>query len=376
MKTFSLIGMICTMLLLTIHTTELNAWTWWEAKNLNINADRAIYINDGCSADEQTRISNSCKAWFWTGAKFRPYIVSTTSRAAGKEDKVNVIGNDKGTNTWLGLTNFWNNSVDECDIRINTGKYSWHVGTHWTMPTTPTQYSYQSVGTHEMGHLMGLGHSSENSGETDATLRNATMYYSTGSNTSRFATLGRDDICGIQNRVGFRTGEWQIAYNPGYDVRILKNDNEAQIYIDPKGQGSTWGESVIVRKECIGGWIDAQTRNEWQEYDMDHAMIVALGIVGVDGVTRTLCYARNAPNWYSNSALVGWPNLNESPAFAVSYNQWVCVVRSLWDDYRTEYNINPAYVIEFQVRHFVYLGWQGDHGCKIKENYIRGTEPY
>ncbi len=256
---------------------------------------------------------------------------------------------------------------------MNTGRYSWHVGTHWTMPSTPTQYTYQGVATHEIGHLMGLGHSSENASETNALWRNATMYYTCSNNSSRTATLGRDDNCGIHSRVGHRTGQWQIAYNPGYNVRFLKNDNEVQIFIDPKGQGNEWGDWVIVRKEKLGGWVDSDSRIEWEEYDRDHSAIINPYVVGEDGVGRELYYARNAPNWYTNPGHIGWPDLSTYPS---SYNQWVCVAKSIWNDYINEYGVNPAYVLEVKIRHFVHKSWQGDHGCNVRNVHIRGIEPY
>jgi hypothetical protein len=51
--------------------------------------------------------------------------------------------------------------------------------------------------THEFGHTLGLGHSSENPAEPNAILRSATMYYAAHFD-GRGATLRNDDIAGVQ----------------------------------------------------------------------------------------------------------------------------------------------------------------------------------
>ncbi|TCC55180.1 matrixin family metalloprotease [Kribbella pittospori] len=79
------------------------------------------------------------------------------------------------------------NLTVEADVRYNTTDYNFTDS-----PSTCTsQYDVREVGTHEAGHVFGLGH--VGSGHT-----NLTMYTSSGTCDTKERTLGKGDVLGLR----------------------------------------------------------------------------------------------------------------------------------------------------------------------------------
>ncbi len=80
--------------------------------------------------------------------------------------------------------------IQGADIVLNDG-----VECYFQRPGTPS-LAAQELLAHELGHTLGLGHSSENPSETNTTLRDALMYYRLH-NDGRGASLRSDDLAAI-----------------------------------------------------------------------------------------------------------------------------------------------------------------------------------
>ena len=92
-------------------------------------------------------------------------------------------------------TGRWNNEtfirIQGADIVFNNG-----ISCFFQNSSNPTKAVEELMG-HETGHTLGLGHSSENPGESNQTLRDALMYYRVH-NDGRGARLSSDDIAGLR----------------------------------------------------------------------------------------------------------------------------------------------------------------------------------
>jgi hypothetical protein len=75
--------------------------------------------------------------------------------------------------------------ISEGDLTVNNG-----------LGSCLMQSGYEEIVTHEVGHTIGLGHSSDNPNEPNPTLRDATMYFLAHLD-GRGATLMSDDIAGV-----------------------------------------------------------------------------------------------------------------------------------------------------------------------------------
>ncbi len=81
--------------------------------------------------------------------------------------------------------------IQGADIVLNDG-----IGCLFERSANPGKAFEELIG-HETGHTLGLGHASENAGETNQTLRDALMYFRIH-NDGRGARLASDDIAGLR----------------------------------------------------------------------------------------------------------------------------------------------------------------------------------
>lgn len=85
-------------------------------------------------------------------------------------------------------------SITDADIYFNSESFQWgEVGG----AGTSSLIDVQNIATHEIGHLLGLDHSSEKFFEEDEALADATMYYASGAGETSRRSLKADDLAAI-----------------------------------------------------------------------------------------------------------------------------------------------------------------------------------
>ncbi|SMB95800.1 Matrixin [Thermanaeromonas toyohensis ToBE] len=150
--------------------------TWWYSVGSNFTSDGVYSIT---VADNQwNNISNR-----------QVYLANsgtTNNITTETRDGINEIFKaNRGSNSYLAQTTSWYNTLtgleSEADIVLNMD-YSW---SNDPVPP-PGFYDVKSVMTHEMGHVVGLGHSD---------VRSAVMYPTFADQEVRY-TLDQDDING------------------------------------------------------------------------------------------------------------------------------------------------------------------------------------
>lgn len=84
----------------------------------------------------------------------------------------------------------------DADIRMNGQHFQWKIVT--TVSSDLTVVDVQNVMTHEVGHFLGLEHSSEDNYQGRKRARDATMFANTYPNEIKRRVLDDDDIAGIR----------------------------------------------------------------------------------------------------------------------------------------------------------------------------------
>ena len=147
------------------------------------NTPAYIKCYSGFSSNTLSAVHNACSSWNGTHSSALVYRnTATHSNTAYPllNQSNEITKGSRGTNTYIMQTYYTNKdyaTVFEADIDINV---SFDFG------SASTSYDTQSVITHEIGHLLGLGHSQYTS---------ALMYGTINKGTIKSITS--DDIAGI-----------------------------------------------------------------------------------------------------------------------------------------------------------------------------------
>lgn len=167
-------GAVCTQAYTTSHSSGFSPYP------------TKIYCYSGFGTATVDGIKSACSAWNNAGAGTLISVGSTTHSntdytANGKNE---ITKGARGSNTYSMQTMYveeTSTTVSEADIDINSS-----IG--WATSGTINAMDIQNSITHEIGHLLGLGHSSGTE---------ATMYATTQNGEIKKRSLDADDKSGI-----------------------------------------------------------------------------------------------------------------------------------------------------------------------------------
>ncbi|RKX68780.1 hypothetical protein DRP53_10000, partial [candidate division WOR-3 bacterium] len=137
-------------------------------------------------------------------------------------------------------------------------------------------------------------------------------------------------------------------------------DETVDLYIDPNGDTvEFWVNYPRLGNNVEDLPVSDKTILKWDQYDLDHSLILSLLIYDTTDTYRWLHYARNAANHWPDTGWVAFPD--SEPV----YNEWEGFIRRVKEDYIEEYGDEPLMITELNLGHFAKSTWQGNHGGKI-----------
>jgi Matrixin/Chitinase A, N-terminal domain len=186
---------LCILLLLTAAGTIASAYVLngpkWGSQQV------PYYINPTnkymSETDALTAIQNGASAWTAQSSAdiVLSYVGRTTGNTIAANGKNEVFFRDASNGGMYGETYWWSSggTLVEADTVFYTGTVQFFAD---TATCTGTSYAIylQDAAAHELGHALGLGHSSVSS---------ATMYPSLGLCSTSGRTLDADDLAGIES---------------------------------------------------------------------------------------------------------------------------------------------------------------------------------
>ena len=168
-----------------------------------------LYVNpanrDVSTSAAVSAIQTALTAWnTQSGSAFRYSYGGAVSDTATAHDYRNVVFfRDASNGGVIATTYSWWSSTRmlDSDVVFWDGGFKFYTGTSGCTTSVPSAY-IEDVATHELGHALGLGHSSAS---------DATMYSTYTMCTQTKRTLAADDIAGAKALYGLATGPVNTA---------------------------------------------------------------------------------------------------------------------------------------------------------------------
>jgi hypothetical protein len=195
---------------------QASAWTNGQV-TYRFNTAPSGYFNGGAdhsgtASDDFAPIRAAFQTWQIPGVNLTFNELSANSTAPNSDDGINSV--KWVSSNWRSLAfrppsnalavtlvafDSHTGKIKDADIYFNSEIFDWAIV---DAPSESGYIDVQNIATHEIGHLLGMDHSSESLLESDDELADATMYYAATSGETYRRDLNSDDERGITNLYG------------------------------------------------------------------------------------------------------------------------------------------------------------------------------
>ncbi|MEX1061760.1 MAG: peptidoglycan DD-metalloendopeptidase family protein [Patescibacteria group bacterium] len=173
-------------------------------------------------------------------------------------------------------------------------------------------------------------------------------------------------------------GDWYWV-TQGADITLNASFADAsgggvRLILDGLGGSGGWLSGATVAKEIDDISINPETVLLWEQYDKKHSLHFALTILDKKGDIHSLTYSANASNVWNNQGYVSIREPDAQGNYPAVYDEWEVFARNIYDDYLTEWGVEPVLISRLRVSHYLHDTWVGDKGGTV-QNIVFDYDP-